>query len=84
MKRRIILISFLFCFFNAGPNSFAQEQQRGYSIPLIDLSHEIDRQVIVDREPDQYLGHPSTVLLEDGRTMIAVLPQRTRAGARLS
>ena len=42
---------------------------RGYRIPLIDLAGENQRQVIVDRELGQYLGHPTTVLLEDKRTM---------------
>src|SRR5512143_3736532 len=48
---------------------------RGYSIPLVDLAGQTERQVVVDREPGQYLGHPTTVLLEDGRTMIAVYPK---------
>jgi hypothetical protein len=48
---------------------------RGYTVPLIDLAADTARQVVVDREPGQYLGHPTTVLLEDGRTMIAVYPQ---------
>lgn len=48
---------------------------RGYSIPLIDLAGETPRQVIVDREPGQYLGHPSTVLLEDGKTILCVYPK---------
>jgi len=48
---------------------------RGYAIPLIDLAGQAGRQVVVDREPGQYLGHPTTVLLEDGRTMIAVYPK---------
>ncbi len=50
-------------------------QPRGFSIPSIDLAADTGRQVIVDREPGQYLGHPTTVLLEDGRTMIAVYPK---------
>jgi hypothetical protein len=54
---------------------------RGYSIPLIDISGQTDRQVVVDREPGQYLGHPTTVLLEDGRTIIAVYPKGHGAGA---
>ncbi len=54
---------------------------RGYSIPLIDLAAEKHRQVIVDREPGQYLGHPTTVLLEDNRTMIAVYPKGHGRGA---
>lgn len=47
----------------------------GYTIPIVDISTDSTRQVVVDREPGQYLGHPTTVLLEDGRTMLAVYPQ---------
>jgi hypothetical protein len=54
---------------------------RGYSIPIVDLAHETDRQVIVDRQAGQYLGHPTTVLLEDGKTMIAVYPKGHGRGA---
>ena len=54
---------------------------RGYSIPFIDLAGETERQVVVDREPGQYLGHPTTVLLENGRTMIAVYPKGHGRGA---
>jgi len=53
----------------------------GYSIPLIDLAGQTARQVIVDREPGQYLGHPTTVLLEDHKTMIAVYPKGHGRGA---
>jgi hypothetical protein len=48
---------------------------RGYGIPLIDLTSQEHRQVVVDREPGQYLGHPTTVLLEDGKTMLVVYPK---------
>ena len=48
---------------------------RGYTIPLVDLAAEREHQVVVDREPGQYLGHPTTVLLEDGRTIVAVYPK---------
>jgi hypothetical protein len=48
---------------------------RGYAIPLVDLAADTARQVAVDREPGQYLGHPTTVLLEDGRTLVAVYPK---------
>jgi hypothetical protein len=54
---------------------------RGYSIPIVDLAGQMYRQVIVDREAGQYLGHPATVLLEDGRTMIAVYPKGHGRGA---
>lgn len=55
--------------------------QRGYSVPLIDIASETNRQVIVDREPGQYLGHPSTVLLEDGSTILCVYPKGHGKGA---
>ena len=54
---------------------------RHYTIPTIDISHETHRQVIIDKEPGQYLGHPTTVLLEDNRTMIAVYPKGHGRGA---
>ncbi len=52
-----------------------------FTIPLIDLAHETQRQVVVDRQPEQYLGHPTTVLLEDGRTMLCVYPKGHGGGA---
>lgn len=45
------------------------------SIPIIDLDSETNRQVIVDKEIGQYLGHPTTALLDDGKTMLAVYPK---------
>lgn len=42
---------------------------------LLDLNDQLDRQVVVDREPGQYLGHPTTCLLEDGSTMLCVYPK---------
>ena len=44
-------------------------------IPVIDLDKETSRQVIVDKEEGQYLGHPTTVLLEDGKTILTVYPK---------
>lgn len=72
----ISVIAILFTF-----NARAAEPPRGYSIPLIDLASETKRQVIVDREPGQYLGHPTTVLLEDGRTILCVYPKGHGRGA---
>jgi len=46
-----------------------------FNIPLIDLDGETHRQVIVDKEKGQYLGHPTTVLLDDNRTILAVYPK---------
>jgi hypothetical protein len=45
------------------------------SLPFIDLDQHSDKQVIVDREEGQYLGHPTTVLLGDGKTMYCVYPK---------
>jgi arylsulfatase A-like enzyme len=58
-----------------------QQVRRDYSIPIVDISAEQSRQVIVDRESGQYLGHPATALLEDGRTMIVVYPKGHGKGA---
>ena len=54
---------------------------RHYTIPTIDISQETHRQVVIDKEPGQYLGHPTTVLLEDNKTMIAVYPKGHGRGA---
>lgn len=59
----------------------ADAPPRGYSVPLIDLAGEMHRQVVVDREAKQYLGHPTTVLLEDGKTMLIVYPKGHGKGA---
>ncbi|HHK40969.1 MAG TPA: exo-alpha-sialidase, partial [Planctomycetaceae bacterium] len=48
---------------------------------VIDLAAEQHRQVVVDREPGQYLGHPTTVLLEDGKTILCVYPKGHGRGA---
>lgn len=56
-------------------SSFAVAADRPYSIPYIDLNDQCYRQVVVDHEAGQYLGHPTTVLLEDGRTMLCVYPK---------
>lgn len=48
---------------------------RGYTIPIVDISGETDRQFVVDREKGQYLGHPTTVLLDDGKTILCVYPK---------
>jgi hypothetical protein len=51
------------------------------AIRTLDLATETARQVVVDREPEQYLGHPTTVLLEDGRTLLCVYPKGHGRGA---
>jgi Neuraminidase (sialidase) len=50
-------------------------------VQWIDLAQDTARQVLVDREEGQYLGHPTTVLLEDNRTIITVYPKGHGRGA---
>lgn len=52
-----------------------------FNIPIIDLNDDTGRQVIIDLEHGQYLGHPTTVLLEDNKTMICVYPKGHGRGA---
>jgi len=71
---------FAFLFLAIGSCMLA-EQPAGYTIPAIDLASETQRQVLVDREEKQYLGHVTTVLLEDGKTILAVYPKGHGRGA---
>lgn len=48
---------------------------RAEELQLLDLNDQPAMQVIVDCEPGQYLGHPTTVLLEDGKTLLCVYPK---------
>ena len=50
-------------------------------VPWIDLDGEAALQSVVDREEGQYLGHPTTALLVDGRTILAVYPKGHGRGA---
>jgi len=72
--KRLIILNLLFLF-----SLFAFSQQKSakpyLSIPIIDLNDEPARQVVVDREEGKYLGHPTTVLLEDGKTILIVYPK---------
>ena len=70
-KRLIIGLSILGAF----SITASEPQPRNYTIPTLDLSDQTHRQIIVDREKGQYLGHPTTVLLEDGKTMLIVYPK---------
>lgn len=52
----------------------AQSEAPG-GLPFVDLAGETHRQVVLDREDGQYLGHVTTVLLRDGRTLLATYPK---------
>jgi hypothetical protein len=49
--------------------------------PWVDLNDDEAKQTIVDRESGQYLGHPTTLLLEDGKTILCVYPKGHGKGA---
>lgn len=51
-----------------------------YTIPFIDLDGRSNLQVVVDREVGTYLGHPTTVLLKDQKTMWTVYPKGHGSG----
>tara|TARA_R110002111_G_scaffold153375_1_gene220078 strand:- start:3841 stop:5040 length:1200 start_codon:yes stop_codon:yes gene_type:complete len=78
---RILIFATLICFsLNASiaaepAEATAKPQQPGFSIPYIDLNEQAHRQTVVDREEGQYLGHPTTVLLEDNKTILCVYPK---------
>lgn len=52
-----------------------QALDQGAQAKWLDLSQDRGRQVVVDREEGQYLGHVSTLLLEDQRTILATYPR---------
>ena len=64
----------------ATPLETGELMPRGYTIPVVDLSSDFERQVVVDREAGQYLGHPTTVLLDDNRSILAVYPKGQGTG----
>ncbi len=61
--------------------AFAAAQQQPDRQPtdehprLLDLDARAEFHVVVDREPGQYLGHVSTCMLEDGKTILCVYPK---------
>lgn len=65
----------------SSPGGLKTKLAPGYSIPTVDISADQQRQIIVDREEGQYLGHPTTVLLEDNKTMLIVYPKGHGRGA---
>ncbi|MCH2180220.1 MAG: glycoside hydrolase [Mariniblastus sp.] len=67
MPRFTLMILGLLC------NNWALGQQE--VLKLLDLNDWSDHQVIVDKEPGQYLGHPTTCLLDDGKTILCVYPK---------
>ncbi len=55
------------------PKLCARTQSDAYTIPTLDLSHQKQRQVVIARgTADVYQGHPTTLLMPDGKTLFAV------------
>ena len=52
------------------PGKYALARYRGFSIPQIDLNDRTDLQIVISKDPEIYMGHPSSVLLDDGKTMV--------------
>ncbi len=55
------------------PKPLPRTQADGYTIPVLDISDQEHRQVVIARGTDRiYQGHPDTLLMPDGETMFAV------------
>src|SRR5881394_65685 len=53
--------------------SFGADKPAADSLPVVDLSGDAKRQVVVAQGTESvYQGHPTTVLMPDGKTMFAV------------
>ncbi|MBE9511648.1 MAG: exo-alpha-sialidase [Bacteroidetes bacterium] len=79
----VVLITISLSVYQKTPvtEEMGQPEFRYFNIPLIDLTNDLIRQVIVDKEEGQYLGHPTTVLLEDNKTIYCVYPKGHGCGA---
>ena len=53
-----------------GMDRYVGTASTGFTIPQIDLDDRKDLQVDICPEPKRYMGHPSSVLLDDGKTMV--------------
>lgn len=71
----VLLVGLLAATSLSPATAIAQQLPRAFTIPVVDLAIDTARQVVVDREPGQYLGHPTTVLLDDGHTILTVYPK---------
>lgn len=50
------------------------------SLPVVDLDQWTEAQVIIDKEKGKYLGHLTTLLLKDGKTILCVYPKGHGSG----
>lgn len=78
MKSKTLILGGLLAALSSGADGASVKFPGGlqtFAVPLVDLDADKSRQVVVDREAGQYLGHPTTCLLEDGKTMLCVYPK---------
>lgn len=79
MTIRYTLFCAIVVLLSAVPKARATSQDwfyiSGYTLPVLDVSADMSRRVTVDRELGQYLGHPTTALLPDGKTIFVVYPK---------
>lgn len=68
------ILSMFILFFSA-EMILAEDVLQKITIPEIDITRKAEWQVVVDKEPGQYLGHPTTCLLDDGKTILCVYPK---------
>jgi hypothetical protein len=78
MPRRLIFAQLFIVLCHIAQISSAQKIRPSFK--TLDLSGQHEHQVIVDRQQGQYLGHPTTILPEDGKTILAVYPMGHGAG----
>jgi hypothetical protein len=53
----------------------AEKSHDRVGLTLVDLDQRPEHHVVVDKEAGQYLGHPTTCLLEDNKTILCVYPK---------
>ena len=56
--------------FSAMAENFGEATFRGFTIPQVDLNDRKDLQTVITPSNGKYWGHPSSVLLEDGKTLV--------------
>lgn len=83
MKKIFLLPLLAFCVLGQAKENLGYNDtlSRGYSIPLVDLNDQSERQTVIDREAGQYLGHPNAVMLEDHKTIFIAYPRGHGRGA---
>ncbi|QDV70007.1 BNR/Asp-box repeat protein [Rosistilla carotiformis] len=83
MKVAFFPLAVLFVSIALASPTHADDPLTTVTLETIDLTDQLRRQVVVDRETGLYLGYPSTTLLDDGQTMLCVYAKGVGRGAIL-